>query len=135
MTKLYLDVDGVLLTSKNVKAAPNGIAFLDNILSSFDCYWLTTHCKDGNTTSVLNRLSEYYPKQTIIKLQKVKPVKWDTLKTEAIDFSSSFIWLDDYVFEAEKAKLRQEKCLDRLVLVNLKRKNELLNICSNLLQL
>lgn len=133
MIKLYLDIDGVLLTAKNTKAAPNGIAFLDYIIPKFDCYWLTTHCRDGSNAAVMDRMSKYYPEQIIKKLQSVKPVKWNTLKTEAIDFDSSFFWIDDNVFEAEKNILKQRGCMNKLLLVDLNRENELLRICSDYL--
>lgn len=43
MVKLYLDIDGVLLTKRNVKAAPFGPEFIDRVAERFDCYWLTTN--------------------------------------------------------------------------------------------
>ncbi len=131
--KLYLDVDGVLLTTKNTKAAPGSAAFLDVILSNFDCYWLTTHCKDGKVNMVLDRLAKYYPANIIKKLQVIKPTTWNTSKTEGIDFDSDFFWLDDYVFTFEKKILASKGCTDRLLLVDLNRENELMNICSKYL--
>lgn len=128
MIKLYLDVDGVLLTTKNTKTAEGGIAFIEYVISNFDCYWLTTHCKDTSTDNVLKILSKYYPPNIIDKLKKVKPTKWDTLKTEGIDFNSKFYWLDDHAFEAEKKVLKQHGCLNNLILVNLANKDELSNI-------
>ena len=52
--KLYIDIDGVLITTKN-PVAPSGIdRFIQFITSNFDCYWLTTHCK-GESTHCLDR--------------------------------------------------------------------------------
>lgn len=133
MKRIYLDIDGVLLTAKHKTKAPGSIAFLNFILSKFDCYWLTTHCRDGNAEGLLRMLSQYYPLDSIEKMHKIKPTKWDTLKTEAIDFNSSFYWLDDCVFESEKMILKQKGCLDRLIVVNLNNENELLKICTNYL--
>lgn len=127
MKKLYLDIDGVLLTNKNTKAAPYGVEFIDSVASKYDCFWLTTHCKDGDTRMVLDKLSKYYSTDTMKKLQTIKPTKWDTLKTEAIDFGSDFYWIDDYVFEAEKKILKQRNCIDKLFLVDLNKEKELLN--------
>lgn len=123
----------MLLTTKHTEAAPNGVAFLDFILSNYDCYWLTTHCREGNTNMVLDRLSKYYPTETMAKLQEVKPVKWNTLKTEGIDFDSDFFWIDDYVFTVERNILISKGCADRLIIVDLNKENELLNICSGYL--
>lgn len=130
MKKLYLDIDGVLLTSKHTEAAPGGIAFLNYILSNYNCYWLTTHCKDGNINMALDRLSKYYPVRMVAKLRCIKPVKWNTLKTEGIDFNSDFFWVDDYAFDVEKRILSSKGKKNSLILVDLRRENELMNICS-----
>ena len=81
MKKLYLDVDGVLLTTKNKRMADNVASFVSYIVENFDCYWLTTHCRDGNTRNVLNVLSHYLPNNIILQLQAVKPTVWDSMKT------------------------------------------------------
>ena len=78
-------------------------------------------------------LSHYFPPNIIKMLHQVKPTKWDTLKTEGIDFDSDFYWIDDYAFEAEKQVLIRKDCINRLIVVNLNRKNELLRICSSYL--
>lgn len=46
-------------------------------------------------------LSDYFPEDTIKKLQKIKPTYWEDLKTEAINFDKNFIWLEDSPFQAE----------------------------------
>ena len=53
MKKLYIDIDGVLLTIKNTQQPPFAIEFIDFITSIFDCYWLTTHCKTGDNYHIL----------------------------------------------------------------------------------
>ena len=57
-TKLYIDIDGVLLkyTGNNVPKDIN--KFIRFIVTNFDCYWLTTHCK-GNAQTAIDYLSEY----------------------------------------------------------------------------
>lgn len=45
MLKLYLDIDGVLLTTKHPQAAEDAAKFVAFITGHFDCYWLTTHCQ------------------------------------------------------------------------------------------
>jgi hypothetical protein len=124
--KLYLNVDGVLLTSKNTRAADGAEKLIDYVLSNYDCYWLTTHCRDGNCNQVLSLLTQYFSGDIMEKLKKIKPTKWDTLKTEGIDLNSHFYWLDDYVFEAEKKILDQHCRHYSLILVNLDNENELL---------
>lgn len=125
MKKLYLDIDGVLLTNQNQRAADGTIELIDFILPKFDCYWLTTHCRENNSTNALRRLALYFPESVIEKLKQIKPTQWNTLKTEAIDFNSDFYWLDDYVLEAEKRGLERHKCLQNLLLVDLMNDYEL----------
>lgn len=133
MKKLYLDIDGVLLTNRNPRAADEAIELIDFILSRFDCYWLTTHCRENSSTNALRRLTLYFHESTIEKLKQIKPTQWNTLKTEAIDFESVFYWLDDYVLEAEKKELERHKCLQNLLLVDLMNDNELTKIIQKLI--
>lgn len=133
MKKLYLDIDGVLLTNRNPRAADGAIELIDFILSRFDYFWLTTHCRENNTTNALRMLASYFPQSIIEKLKQIKSTQWNTLKTEAIDFNSDFCWLDDYVLEAEKKELERHKCLNNLLLVDLKNDNELMNLMQKLI--
>ena len=106
MVRLYLDIDGVLLTTKHTQAAPGVQAFIDFITSQFQCYWLTTHCK-GNSATALAYLVRFLPLATVAKLQEtVHPTTWDALKTEAIDLQADFYWLEDSPMQAELAKLQ-----------------------------
>ena len=136
MTKLYIDIDGVLLTKKNTKAAIGAEEFINYAIEHFECYWLTTHCRDGSTDSLLNMMSQYFPPLVLDLFKRIRPSVWNTLNTEGIDFSSDFYWLDDYVFEAEKEILRKHNSLDKLILVNLTDSPNLLDviniICKNL---
>ncbi|KQT21489.1 hypothetical protein ASG31_16580 [Chryseobacterium sp. Leaf404] len=129
--KLYLDIDGVLLTSRQTKAAENVEELIIFAVQNFDCYWLTTHCK-GNARQALNYLKNYFPINIVDVLRKVKATNWDTLKTEGIDFSSNFIWLEDYPLNAEKLVLKKNKSLNNLIEINLNQEHELLNIVKKL---
>jgi hypothetical protein len=134
MTKLYLDIDGVLLTARHTQAAPGVDDFVELIIQYFECYWLTTHCK-GDSTHTLRYLSSFLKPATLEKLrQAVRPTTWDTLKTEAIDLASDFYWLDDQPFQAELAYLQAHGVADRLVVVDLNRPNELLSMQVLLMQ-
>ena len=125
--KLYLDIDGVLITAKNPKAADYVGEFIDYILSRYDVYWLTTHC-DSDASAAIDYLKDYLPLYYLDKLKTVKPTQWDTLKTEAIDFSSDFIWLDDYAMQAERNFLATKSKLNNLIIVNLNNESELKRI-------
>lgn len=125
--KLYIDIDGVLLNYDSDSRADNAIELIDYITSEFDCYWLTTHCK-GDAGPAIAYLSRYFPEETVQKLVKIKPTCWEDMKTEGIDFDSSFIWLDDYPFQAEEAVLRHFGASESLIKVNLKNEGELLRV-------
>jgi hypothetical protein len=126
-----LDIDGVLLAKGG--SQPEGIAeFLAFATASFECYWLTTHCK-GDASNAIRYLSRSYPEQLVAQLGAIRPTNWDTLKTEAIDFSSPFVWLDDQPFEAEKRVLVQNNCSDSLLIVNLRNPAELKRITEILI--
>lgn len=115
-TKLYIDIDGVLLKNREDKAVEGISSFIRFIVSNFDCYWLTTHCK-GDAQTAMEYLSEYLTYEDLKLLQKVKATDWNTLKTEAIDFTSDFYWIDDYAMNAEKEILHMKCKQDSLILV------------------
>lgn len=118
MKKLYLDVDGVVLT-KQGEPASHLLVFLKYATESFDCYWLTTHCH-GDTQTVIDNLSGVVPDEAIPYLKKLKPTVWSLWKTEAIDFSQDFVWLDDYAFDGEKQILKEHHASEKLILIDLK---------------
>lgn len=113
---IYLDIDGVILT-KDSKPANHLKEFLERTDNHEVC-WLTTHCK-GDSEATLNYLSRFFDKEILESLKKVKPTNWETLKTDAIDFTKDFVWLDDYLLEAEKARLIESDKLDSWIEVNL----------------
>ncbi|RZK25055.1 MAG: hypothetical protein EOO63_16565, partial [Hymenobacter sp.] len=118
MTKLYLDIDGVLLTAKHTRPAPDVEAFVAFVTQHFECYWLTTHCK-GDSATALRYLAAHLPLSTLAHLGVVQPTSWDALKTEAIDLSTDFYWLEDQPFQAEIACLKAAGVADRLLVVDL----------------
>ena len=128
MKKLYIDIDGVLLTLRNTQRPVYAVEFIDFITSEFDCYWLTTHCKDGNASQLMQYLSPYYDNKTLEILKGVKPTVWVTAKTEAIDLESDFYWIDDYVFNFEKNVLDKHGKLERWIKVELNNDDELKRI-------
>ena len=129
--RLYLDIDGVLLTKRSTKPAEYSNEFIRFIVEHFDCYWLTTHCK-GNLNSTWNYLRTYYSEETMCLLKTIKCTNWQTLKTEAIDFDIEFIWIEDGPFDSEIKVLKSRNSKHKLFVVNLNRKNELLNLVNKL---
>ena len=128
--KIYLDIDGVIL-KKDLTVPDYGKEFISVLITNYDCYWLTTHCRGGSNNAV-SYLSEYYPDSTVAQLKMIKPTDWTDLKTEAIDLNSDFIWLEDYPLESEKKMLREVNKIDSLITVDLNREDELKSVQNNI---
>lgn len=129
MKKLYIDIDGIILSTRPTKAANFAVPFIHYIIENFDCYWLTTHCK-GDTGNTLKYLKKYFDEDTMSLLQKIKPTNWKNLKTEAIDFTSDFLWIEDNPMEDEKAVLKASSATDRLLLLEENNPDALLQLIS-----
>jgi len=121
MTNIYLDIDGVLLANDKNRAK-HADEFIKFVVENYPTYWLTTHCK-GEDNYAAELLSRYFSEETMKYVRQIKPTKWNTWKTEGIDFSSPFLWLDDDLFEEEKIELVKHNALENWIEVNL-RKNE-----------
>ncbi len=114
---IYLDIDGVLIKKDN-SPANNVVDFLKYVTDNHNVYWLTTHCRGGGN-NVLNHLEGKLPEEAFKYLEKIKPTDWQTLKTEAIDFTKNFRWFDDYIMEAEKDILNKNNSSSKFILINL----------------
>jgi hypothetical protein len=118
---IYIDIDGVLLhdsLEKNGQPVNHALELLREATTKHNCFWLTTHCRGGE-----NHVAEYLGKrfpESKIYLNKIQPTNWNTWKTEAIDFSQDFRWLDDDVYEEEYRVLSKHDCRDKLILVDLR---------------
>ncbi len=129
--KIYLDIDGVILT-RNGKLPQHLKEFLNYIINNHDVYWLTTHCK-GDANYTVSYLSRFLKKETLDLIKKIKPTTFDILKTEAIDFSSDFLWLDDYLFDSEIAELDSHNKRNSWIKVDLKTNpNQLLEVIQKI---
>jgi len=118
MTKLYLDIDGTLVGRGGVPA--QGLtAFLRFATERFDCYWLTTHCQEGDAKLAFLYLVGRIPGEALPYIEQIKPTTWKEWKTEAIDFSESFFWLDDNLFEMERRVLAEHNALGNFIRIDL----------------
>ncbi len=115
---LYLDIDGVILGTAS--PAEDVEALLTLILDCFpaSAYWLTTHCRAGK-----NRTREWLqgelPDALLNRLDRtLQPTDWNTMKTEAIDFSVPFLWLDDGLLWSERDTLEKHGALDSWIVMN-----------------
>lgn len=131
MTKLYLDIDGVLV--RGGQATEGIVEFLRYATENFDCYWLTTHCH-GDTKPVFLYLVSRVPEEALPYIEQFKPTTWGGWKTEAIDFSSPFYWLDDNLFEPERQALVAHDALASFIPIDLAQNpNQLLDIKEKLI--
>jgi hypothetical protein len=74
MKKLYLDVDGVVLTKRG-EPALHLVDFLRFVTKHFDCYWLTSHCQ-GDASRVIDDLTGIVPDEALPYLVTIKPTSW-----------------------------------------------------------
>lgn len=114
---IYLDIDGVLVGRGRVPAL-HLKDFLTSCVDNHAVYWLTTHCK-GDAGTAVTYLEQIFDKETLEMTKKIKPTTWSYSKTEGIDFSKSFLWFDDYIFEYEKKQLRKNDCFGSWIHVDL----------------
>jgi hypothetical protein len=121
---IYLDINGTLLT-KDLVPAKHLHRFIRNAVENHTVFWLTGHCK-GNATEAFSYISQFVPSETREYFAKILPTRWKVLKIEAIDFTTDFLWFDDYILFYEKSELKKRKKLPSLVNVNLDTDPEIL---------
>ena len=130
---VYLDIDGVLLANEN-NAANYADEFLQAVLAAYpeSTYWLTTHNWRGeNRTKEV--LSPHLKPETIPLLDKIKPSVWNEMKTDGINFSEKFIWLDDDLWEDELKVLERHNATDNFILIDLQKDPDQLKTIADLL--
>jgi len=80
---------------------------------------------------VAEYLAKRFPESKIY-LDKIQATNWDTWKTEAIDFSQDFRWLDDDVYPEELNELSKHNCQNKLISIDLQRNpNQLIEIVKS----
>ncbi|MEO5948870.1 MAG: hypothetical protein ABIP74_00520 [Candidatus Saccharimonas sp.] len=116
---IYLDIDGVLLANES-SAALYADELLQAVLKEYpdSTYWLTTHNWNGENRAI-EVLAPHLKPETVALLDKVKPTEWNELKTDAIDFSQKFLWLDDDLWEGELKELEKHNATDNFILIDL----------------
>ncbi len=92
--------------------------FLKMATDKYDCYWLTTHCQQGDTAEAMKYLSGILESEAIEYCRKTKPTQWKMNKAEALDLSSDFLWFEDAPSEIEKEILSEKGKLKNLVIVD-----------------
>jgi len=120
---LYIDIDGVLLGKEDPDSIRSVMArhareFLEFCLAHYDCYWLTTHCMEGSPLPAVDWLRKYADDDVVRLACNIQPTIWKTLKTEAIDFSSDFYWVDDEPIQIEIETLKKNNAFHRWIQVD-----------------
>lgn len=121
---IYLDIDGVLLVNEKY-AAIGADDLIQGALKAYpdSVYWLTTH-DWNNQFTVKQVLSPVLKPETIDLLDKIKSTHWNELKTDGIDFSKKFLWIDDDLWPEELAVLEKNNATDNFIIVDLKKDPE-----------
>lgn len=114
---IYLDIDG---TIRGVASPINDvIELLEYCLDNFpgQLYWLTTHCRGGvnNCYYALDFLPDDLRKRVT---NEIKPTDWGAMKTDAINFSRPFVWVDDTIFDSELRVLAEKGADDGFFKIN-----------------
>jgi len=130
---IYLDIDGVLLVNEKY-AAPYADELIQAILKEYPdtTYWLTTHNWQGENRAK-DVLAPHLNPETVAVLDMIKPSEWDRLKTDAIDFSKKFLWLDDDLWDEELRVLESHHATDSFILIDLTKDPEQLNKIARLI--
>lgn len=130
---IYLDIDGVLLANET-SAANYADELLQEILKEYpeDTYWLTTHNWKGENRAK-EVLTPHLRPETVALLDKIKPTEWGELKTDGIDFTQKFLWLDDDLWDDELKVLEAHDAIDNFVLIDLNKDPDQLKTIASLI--
>lgn len=130
---IYLDIDGVLLANES-NASPYADEFLQAVLKEYpdSTYWLTTHNWKGENRAK-TVLTPHLRPETVLLLDKVKPTVWGELKTDGIDFSQKFLWLDDDLWPDELKALEAHDATHNFIMIDLSKDPDQLKTIIDLL--
>jgi hypothetical protein len=115
-TRLYLDVDGVFLRRtgqfgfhgrEEFIVANHATEILEWCRDNFDCQWLTGRSHNGSTDGIERafRFSSGNSKEIQNLIRSIDAAAWDIAKISAIDFSKSFLYVDDNPGEITRQSL------------------------------
>jgi hypothetical protein len=93
------------LTVDSRKAAA-GLEEFIIALRQHTTYWLTTHCRDGNPTRAREIMKRVLPDTLHTDIDRILSTVWNMNKTEGIDWSQDFIWLDDNIGHFEQSRFQ-----------------------------
>src|SRR6266496_4396832 len=115
---VYLDIDGVLLANE-AHAANYADEFLQAILEKYpdSTYWLTTHNWRGENRAK-EILAPHLKPETVKLLDKIKPTKWEELKTDANNFAEALHWFDDDLRHDEQQEHQDQALREQFIVVH-----------------
>ncbi len=136
--KIYLDIDGTLIHVDRTEMYGQPTAGLEDFilaLRQHEPSWLTTHCRDGNPERARSILKQHVPPHLHADIDRIKPTVWDIMKTEGINWSSDFVWLDDNISPYERARFASALPTQSFIEVNLRDNPlQLIDITADILE-
>jgi hypothetical protein len=128
-TKLYIDVDGVMLrrNPQGFQVANHALPFLRFAIDQFEVYWLTARSHEGDTTEIERAFRHALPNPTMSKwdrdaltktVSSIPTAHWEETKSDAFSPGVSFIWVDDNPDTRALNWLKQRGLIDCLVVVD-----------------
>ena len=125
MAIIYLDVDGVLLRRSRIsrggfELSPYAEEFLAQLVASHNIFWLTTRCRHGLPNDITRafrhavQVTDLPPKLAKL-INAVEPAEWNSCKTEGIDLTANFFWIDDKPTPRALEVLAQHGCEHRWI--------------------
>ncbi|MCQ2570742.1 MAG: hypothetical protein MJ154_00625 [Candidatus Saccharibacteria bacterium] len=112
---IYLDIYGTLIANNSPKADKE--ALLTFILDNFagNIYWLTSYSEQR----IPEVLAGEYEGDLLARLQnEIQYCQSGIYKSDSIDFSRPFVWLDDNQSEADYYALKTHNALDNFIHMN-----------------
>jgi hypothetical protein len=134
--KIYIDIDGTMIHEEIEKAGVPAVGLEEFLvaLRGYETYWLTTHCMNGDPQYAQKLMKKKVSEEFYADIDRIIPTAWSILKTDALDFTSDFVWFDNVVSSGELKELNRCKENQSLLQVDLKKNPEqLLEIARDLL--
>ena len=89
-------------------------------------HWLTTHDRNGEKRAI-EVLASCLKSETVKLLDKIKPTKWNELKTDAINFDENLLWFDKDLWPNELNALEKHEAVHNFIMVYLLKDPDLLD--------
>ena len=114
----YLDVDDTLImfplrypVGYRIRTAPGTWELIKFLNKHYEVRWLTCWCPSGiMSRKRAERLADYFENDDVdvdLLCSFANPKRFMNDKTDAIDFSREFIWIEDGLLPVEQTVLRQ----------------------------